>query len=596
MTPEEIEANSTAIMRMLSTLGATPEAAATWGATSGIERALERERGRQQPSPDQRAPPPSQPAWPDVANMLGTDLPPGRQPPGRQGAPLDAPPPRRSPEPLTLNAPGIGYSAPPPTNALMPQTPEEQAAVDRRNRVGNMAFEMSGLGPARRAGHAFSEGDILGGLGNAGMAMMPYRPLLGLGTFGAAMGGALGADLGLGRTSSANADAPPASAQPKSREEFFRTNRMQRGTLQEAVAAAERSVRESPAYRDVAEDRPRQAQAMIDRAARTARETYERGNSEDIIRREEARLGQQYTEYLTSFNAQRDRSAAVARAEAARDRELARDRRFADTHTGRIFDLAGGFAPGMVGGATGMLTRSARGAMGWGGAAGLFSAQVPLGYEALFAPVDNPRRRALEEYAAALPEGMPERERAIRDLQDINRYPRENPVRREAMEQAFDTGNLLKRSAFGLGEGMLGGHLGRELVRTPERVMEWWRGRQNRQPPGSSGPTGSSGAPANPQPPNPLPLPPLVDRRSRPNPDVQGGHWVPPGSPPRPGETERWVSPAGQNEIYRDSQDRWWRRIRGGPARQLPEGPPDTYRRISQTQEFFGGYPGANVG
>jgi hypothetical protein len=528
-------------------------------------------------------------------------------------APLGFTPPGPDRTLLGPNNPAIPPPPPPPLDPrldvsnmglIQPPPPTPPSTANMMRDIGrSLALGLTGINSASAAGRSFAEGDILSGVGNMGMALMPYRPMLGLGMFGGALGGALGADLGIGRTPPANAQAPPEppQAQPISREQFMRENRTQRTTLDAALANAEKGVRESAEYqRFINRGMQISARRLIDQAVERARRAHAEANSEAALSREEDRLGQAYDRYLASFNAQRDRTTATANAEAARDRELARERRFSDTYTGRAFDLAGGFAPGVVGGLTGLLTRGAGRAIGWGGGAGLFSAHVPLGYEALFAPTDNPRRRALEEYAAALPRDDPRRANA---LEDAARMPEQNPIRREAMDQLFDTWGLVKRSAMGLGEGALGGHLGHALAGTPDRVLQWLRGLRNRPPPGSSGPNGPTGGPAtpptgnpNPPPPNAPPPPPpspssmpsLADRRAIPNPADPSGHWVPPGASSRAGETERWVSPAGQNEVYRDRLGRWWQRIRNGPARPLPNGPPQTYRRISSVPFSFG--------
>jgi hypothetical protein len=98
-------------------------------------------------------------------------------------------------------------------------------------------------------------------------------------------------------------------------------------------------------------------------------------------------------------------------------------------------------------------------------------------------------------------------------------------------------------------------------------------------------------------------LPPLDHRRRNPNPDADGGHWVPTEAPaPAPGAGPAWaspnaqqiyVSPSGENVVYSttDAQGRvrWWRRLRGQPAEPFSSGPPRTYRRVAEAAGDDGG-------
>ena len=102
---------------------------------------------------------------------------------------------------------------------------------------------------------------------------------------------------------------------------------------------------------------------------------------------------------------QREYDQQVRTAEAARDRELSRDRRFSDTATGKLFEATGGFAPMAFGAATGALSRVATGGgkmgdyvlpAGLGTLAGAGSANVPLAYNTLYTEPDNPMKRAFE--------------------------------------------------------------------------------------------------------------------------------------------------------------------------------------------------------
>jgi hypothetical protein len=168
---------------------------------------------------------------------------------------------------------------------------------------------------------------------------------------------------------------------------------------------------------------------------------------------------------------------AVGTAEAARDKELARDRRFSDTEVGKVWDKTGGLAPVLAGTVTGALSRSATGGgsamynyglpAGLGALAGVGAANVPLAYNALFTEPDNPQKRAMEAYARELPPTHPRRaefEELARTLADAN------PVRSAAAAEFYDPHKLAERAIMGGTEGLLGGMLGADVPRTLGRA------------------------------------------------------------------------------------------------------------------------------
>jgi hypothetical protein len=82
-------------------------------------------------------------------------------------------------------------------------------------------------------------------------------------------------------------------------------------------------------------------------------------------------------------------------------------------------------------------------------------------------------------------------------------------------------------------------------------------------------------------------LPPMRTRQ------LDRNFSLPRTAPVATGETETFVSPAGENMIYRDPRTGdWMRTINGGPPRRFPQGPPRTYRRIA----FSGGGEGSDGG
>lgn len=84
------------------------------------------------------------------------------------------------------------------------------------------------------------------------------------------------------------------------------------------------------------------------------------------------------------------------------------------------------------------------------------------------------------------------------------------------------------------------------------------------------------------------PLPPMPIRRRDPN------FSLPRTAPAAAGETETFVSPQGNNVIYRDPRTgEWMRSINDGRPQRYPQGPPRTYRRIAFSG---GGDSGSDVG
>lgn len=179
----------------------------------------------------------------------------------------------------------------------------------------------------------------------------------------------------------------------------------------------------------------------------------------------------------SSAQAEFDRS--VRRAEAAREKELARDRRFSDTETGKMWEKTGGLAPFVAGGALGALGRAASGGgsavkdyvlpAAIGGLTGAASSNIPLAYNAFFTEPDNPEQRAYEAYSRELPPDHPRKQ----EWQDYARgLDKANPIRKVASDELYDPIKALERMGFGAIEGIGGGMAGSELVRLPRRAIE----------------------------------------------------------------------------------------------------------------------------
>jgi len=199
---------------------------------------------------------------------------------------------------------------------------------------------------------------------------------------------------------------------------------------------------------------------------------------------------------------------AVRRAEAARDFEMGRDRRFSDTEVGKVWERTGGFAPFAVGAGTGLLSRAASGGGraakdyvlpgALGAIAGASAANVPLAYNALYTEPDNPLKRAYEAYARELPPTHPRRQEMAEYAASL---PNENPVRAAAAEELYDPMKLAERAIVGGAEGLLGGLVGSDVVRIPGRAVRALIGSR-----------GASPAPR-PAPPPPPPAPERIIER-----------------------------------------------------------------------------------
>jgi hypothetical protein len=224
--------------------------------------------------------------------------------------------------------------------------------------------------------------------------------------------------------------------------------------------------------REVEMERQRlEAQANADKMrmeAETEAERQRAANAAEI----EARKAAQASE-----RAEYDRQVGLA--EAARDKELARVRRFSDTGVGEAFESLGGLAPFLAGIAGGGLSRMATGpgvtTMGKllkdyvapvaaGSLAGFTATNAPLAYDAFYTDSDNPEKAAYSAYSRELPQGHPRK-------QEFSDYaaslPDKNPVREQAGEEFYD--EFGKRLGMGIIEGTGGALMGSDAVRAGAR-------------------------------------------------------------------------------------------------------------------------------
>ena len=408
--------------------------------------------------------------------------------------------------PLSLGGSFADTVNPPTPGALQP-TPNELEGVRRGQQIPDLLFNLSGLGSLRRAGHALADRDPLLALAHGGAAMLPFRPALGMGMLGGAYGGAAASDLsGLLNPSTATAQGqpPPVAA------------------TEDGLTPAERTRRTFLLNRQrrLGDRMPEAEQTELEGLNETMVE-FRRARNAAAIGAGSARATAEQEEY----------NRAVKRAEQARDRWLARDVRFSGTRTGNIFEETGGFAPFGFGALSGLLARTPRSAIGWGAGAGAMSAHMPLGFNATFTEPDNPIRRAFEEYSRELPPTHPRREEWRKYAEGLER---ENPVRREAVEQLGDPFRFALRTAVGAGEGALGGHFAHGIQ---SRLSGWLGGRGSPAPPPPPAPVGPAPPPPVAPPPTTTAPPPAEPALRAPNP----GGMRPPAGAVWNANLQRWT-------------------------------------------------------
>ena len=243
----------------------------------------------------------------------------------------------------------------------------------------------------------------------------------------------------------------------------------------------------------------------------------ERRYHEGII----SRYGQISSDFVSAHNAAagEEYKRAVLKAETMRDDALAKDRRFSDTKTGKLFEQTGGLTPVLAGAGAGFATRWASGPgvsqagkiikdyvmpAATGAIAGATVANAPVYYNAYQTEPDNPAKRAYEAYARELPPSHPRKA----EFAELARgLPEDNPIATESKRE-FKDGLVNRLFAGGL-EGAGGGLVGAEIVRIPGRGIDWIRspGGSGGGPQGGGGP-GTGGGPSVPRQPSPQESPP----------------------------------------------------------------------------------------
>lgn len=354
-----------------------------------------------------------------------------------------------------------------------------EAGAERRqaagDNLGTFGRELTGMPQVMRAGNAILDAyndPGITSMTNAGMhaGLALLRPAIALKSLGAGYGAAATKDMGLlsgiiPKAKAADAE-DPLDAGSRTRLKALQDKQGKGQTL----TRAERE--EQNAYLKVLSDAASaaatsKAAAATSKATEAARTTNERERASILAKAESDRAGR----------AEYDR--AVRNAETVRDTELARQRRFSDTETGRLWDKTGGIAPAIGGLALGGLSRLASGGgsrlndvympAATGAMTGAFATNVPLAYNAFFTEPDNPERRAYEAYARELPPTHPRRQEW---MDYASRLPSANPIRATASDELYNPVKAVERMFFGGIEGAAGGLGGAHMAAMPRRAVE----------------------------------------------------------------------------------------------------------------------------
>jgi hypothetical protein len=278
-----------------------------------------------------------------------------------------------------------GYDPTPEQDAyLRAIMPEKEA---RGERLANVGAELSGIPQMGRAARGIGEAvqdPSIPNITNAAVqtSLAPFRPLTALKALGLGYAGALANDV-------VGPNIPPAHGKTR------------RGGAPKVVLPG--LSQEQQSFYDAAEKRLRDDDFSSPADKRQVQQQLQelRQLSNDFVRNNAD--SQRRLEEGAKAKAQEEYDRQVSAAEAARDKELARDRRFSDTEVGKLWDKTGGLAPVLAGTVTGALSRSATGGgsamhnyalpAGLGALAGVGAANVPLAYNTLFTEPDNPQKR-----------------------------------------------------------------------------------------------------------------------------------------------------------------------------------------------------------
>lgn len=339
-----------------------------------------------------------------------------------------------------------------------------------------LATEML-MAPGVAIGEALVD-PTLANITNAGvqtaLGVSPFAPLragkAALGVAGLGYGTAASRDLGLSPFDEARAEEDGLS--PAQRQTLMKLQKkMERHGLSRAERETQNQLMQIQA--DFAREKSRAAfEAQV---RRDAADAEAKARERELVAEGEAkRKAEELAEY----------SRAVKGAERALAEEKGRYKPFSETFVGDLYDKLGIATPALAAMGAGGLSRTAARLFGkegslvetiipaftGAGTAGVM-ANWPLGHEIVFAPAENPERRAYEAYARELPPTHPRKQ----EWTDYARgLPESNPSRKAAVDEFYDPIKLAERTGFGIAEGLISGpggaHISKIIEKTPSVI------------------------------------------------------------------------------------------------------------------------------
>lgn len=326
------------------------------------------------------------------------------------------------------------------------------------------------IAPGIALGEAIDD-PSLANLTNAGvqgaLAFSPFAPLkagkAALGAAGLGFGMAGARDLGPSLLGEAQAEGDGLNAaQSKRLQQLQRKRSLSRAEREEQNALIGIQAR----YQELRDRQTFEAQARRDAALVKAEEERKALEREAGARKAE--------------DERREYNASVSRAEKARSEELGRYTPFKETEVGKVYDKLGIMAPAVaaagagligrtaarLGGNSGLMTDTVVPALTGAGTAGVM-AHYPLMHDLVFAPAENPEKRAYQAYARELPVGHPRKEEMRTYAEGL---PTENPTREVASREMYDPLKFAERTGIGIAEGLISGPLGAHVSKIAEKV------------------------------------------------------------------------------------------------------------------------------
>ena len=340
-------------------------------------------------------------------------------------------------------------------------------------------FEMDAVTQPLHAMRAVSDAykdPTLGNITNAGLQSANSIPTLGgMKTAGAILAGGYGAaaaqQMGLGPSSEASAGglAPDQAA----RRDALRSKLSREGSLSkierlELQGFADTETKDQQTQNELAAQKEAE-NTKLDAENKRSRMLVEQNAANSKIQQDAADAALERENRATAATTkQRDYTSAIARANTARDTELARNMPFEQTPVGKVYQATGG-APAMAGalaGGFGLLDRMAKGAPktlndysrlaleGLGGAS--IGNNFKLASDAYSTPSDNPEKAAYNAYSRELPEtdpsGAPTRKKEFKAYADS--LPSTNEVHEQAQKELYDLRKFADRTGISAREGI----------------------------------------------------------------------------------------------------------------------------------------------